>query len=286
MGRGKHESSLQLVAASHEILEEIQPATVRAVCYRLFIDKLTPDMSLKSTRRVSKQLTWTREHGHIPWQWIVDETREAERASLWSDPQSYMHAVRRSYRKDLWNSQPYAVEVWSEKGTVRGTLAPVLNEYGVAFRVQHGFGSATSVHEAAEDSRNRFIIVLYVGDFDPSGMHMSEVDLPNRLERYGGEVYIRRIALRPADLPELPSFPAFTKSRDPRYRWFVERYGDTCWELDAMSPVVLRERVKAEIESHIDKDAWELAKRAEAAEVETIGHVLDRWSAICDRDQQ
>jgi len=36
VGRGKSERSLQLIDASIDILEEIQPATVRAVCYRLF----------------------------------------------------------------------------------------------------------------------------------------------------------------------------------------------------------------------------------------------------------
>jgi hypothetical protein len=141
MGRGKHQSSLDAIAAAKNILDEIQPATVRACCYRLFVAGVIPDMSEKSTKRVSTQLTWAREHKHIPWEWIVDETRDAERVSSWDDPRSYIETVRRSYRKDLWNSQPEFIEVWSEKGTVRGTLLPVLQEYGVAFRVLHGWAS-------------------------------------------------------------------------------------------------------------------------------------------------
>ena len=70
------------------------------------------------------------------------------------------------------------VEVWSEKGTVRGVLAPVLDEYAVGFRVMHGFCSATTVHDVAEDDDGRDLIVLYVGDYDPSGLFMSEHDLP------------------------------------------------------------------------------------------------------------
>jgi hypothetical protein len=42
-------------------------------------------------------------------------------------------------------------------------------------------------------------------------MYMSEVDLPNRIERYGGNVIVRRIALTGADTYELPSFPASDK---------------------------------------------------------------------------
>ena len=74
--------------------------------------------------------------------------------------------------------------MWSEKGTVRGTLAPVLNKYGVTFRVMHGYGSATALHAIAEASAvsDKPLTVLYVGDWDPSGLHMSEIDLPDRLE--------------------------------------------------------------------------------------------------------
>jgi hypothetical protein len=116
----------------------------------------------------------------------------------------------------------------------------VLDEYGVTFRVMHGYGSATAINGVAEDTNcsDKSLTILYVGDFDPSGLHMSEVDLPERLDRYGADADIERIALTETDVadPALPSFPAADKVNDPRYRWFVQNYGDRCWELDAMSP--------------------------------------------------
>lgn len=48
-GRGKSAGSLALIEASHRILAEIQPASVRAVCYRLFIEGLIPSMSRGNT---------------------------------------------------------------------------------------------------------------------------------------------------------------------------------------------------------------------------------------------
>lgn len=63
MGRGKSARSLELVAAAREILAEIQPATVRAVCYRLFTMGLIASMSKNNTNRVSRQLTDARERG-------------------------------------------------------------------------------------------------------------------------------------------------------------------------------------------------------------------------------
>ncbi|MDH3460456.1 MAG: hypothetical protein OEM00_05660, partial [Burkholderiaceae bacterium] len=151
-GRGKSTKTLELIDASLRILREIQPATVRAVCYRLFCLKLITNMSKGSTDKVSKQLVWAREDGRLPWHWIVDETREAERISSWRNPSDFIESAVRQYRKDYWELQPGWVEVWSEKGTVRGTLAPILKKYGIAFRVMHGYGSATAIKDIAVET--------------------------------------------------------------------------------------------------------------------------------------
>ena len=100
MGRGKSRRSLEIIDAADEILAEIQPASVRAVCYRLFALGLIESMAKGETNKVSKQLTWARETGLIPWEWIVDETRDAERVSAWEHPEAYVDAVKRSYRRD------------------------------------------------------------------------------------------------------------------------------------------------------------------------------------------
>src|SRR2546423_15554010 len=55
MPRGKAQKSLDLIEAAYEILEEIQPATVRAVCYRLFIAGLIQHMGKNETNKVSTQ---------------------------------------------------------------------------------------------------------------------------------------------------------------------------------------------------------------------------------------
>jgi hypothetical protein len=108
---------------------------------------------------------------------------------------------------------------------------------------------------------------------------MSEVDLPARLAEYGGEVTLERIALIGRDVADstLPSFAADDKRKDPRWGWFTQRHGTRCWELDALSPVLLRERVEEEIHSRIDWDAWERCTRAEAAERESLRDVLGAW---------
>lgn len=276
-GRGKSQKSLDLIDAARDILEEIQPATVRAVCYRLFVQKMIKSMSKIETGKVSKQLTWAREQGIVPWEWIVDETRAPERIAQWSDPASIMKAAAQQYMKNYWEAQPNRVEVWSEKGTVRGTLAPVLEKYRVTFRVMHGYGSATAIHDIAEETarHDKPLTVLYVGDWDPSGMNMSEVDLPDRLARYGGRATIIRVALDESDVDddtELPGFEAHERQADSRFDWFVENYGWMCWELDALPPPDLRERVEARIVDLLDVDAWNHVARIEAVELESMAN--------------
>jgi hypothetical protein len=279
MGRGKSQRSLDLINAAHRILQEIAPASVRAVCYRLFVEGLTASMAKTETNRVSTQLVYARMEGVIPWEWVVDETRQVEQRPSWADPAEYVSAVSRSYRRDRWRQQPYHVEVWAEKGTVRGTLAPVLSAYGVPFRVMHGYGSATTVHDVAQRSEGEKFIALYCGDWDPSGLHMSEVDLPSRIAEMDGAVTVVRVALGVEDVANssLPGFDVETKRADSRYQWFRERYGTRCVELDALNPVHLRERVQLAIGDYIDWDEWERCEKTEKLERESMHSILDKW---------
>lgn len=169
MGRGKSQESRKLIEAAFHILEEIQPASIRAVCYRLFAAGEIDSMSKNNTNRVSTQLVYAREQGIIRWEWVADESHKPERPGTWSSVQDFADVVRKSYRRNYWDTQECCVEIWSEKGTVRGTLAPVLHDYGVTFQVFHSYGSATTVHSAASDSWrvDKPFKVFYVGDWDP-----------------------------------------------------------------------------------------------------------------------
>lgn len=282
--RGKSRATIAMVEAARAILEEVQPASVRAVCYRLFTMGLIDAMTKANTDKVSRALVWAREEGIIPWEWIVDETREVEQVPSWNDPESLIRAAVSQYRKDYWRHQPNHVEVFSEKGTVRGTLKPVLDEFGVAFRVMHGYGSATAIKGIAElsSASSKPFIALYVGDWDCSGLHMSEVDLPQRITEYGGDVRVVRLALNREDVErgKLPSFDADTKRGDPRYQWFVQKYGSTCWELDALSPVILRDRIRDAITALLDVETWNRMVDVEAAERQSMSDVLGQWSKL------
>ena len=268
-GRGRAKKSLDLISAMYAMAEAAQPITGRGIGYKLFVADLIASMSRNDMQRVYRLLKEAREQGIIPWEWIVDETRSIERVSTWDDPEQYARCVARSYRRDFWNQQPHRVQVWSEKGTVRGVLQPVLDQYAVGFNAVHGFNSATNTYSAAQDDDGRELIVLYVGDYDPSGLFMSEQDLPYRLSEYGGHhITVKRVALTREHIHALPSFPADDKRKDPRYKWFSANHGDRCWELDAMDPNDFRDCVEDAIVELIEPDAWARCETVNQAERE------------------
>jgi hypothetical protein len=290
--RGRAQATLDLIDTCIKIIEPCQPISVRGVCYKLFVAGLIDSMAGKNTQKISRILTDAREEGLIPWEWIVDESRQLERQPRWSNLEAYAAVIERAYRRDFWADQNSCVVVMSEKSTVAGVLRPTLHQYGVPFFACHGFNSATKVHELAEQIINdsRHYIFLYVGDYDPSGLWMSEKDLSNRLFKYGAgwphyeyeyaKYHLDRVALTSEDTEDLPSFSALSKNKDPRYEWYVDSYGDDCWELDAMDPATLRDRVESYIKDEIDPDAWERHLVIEAAQRQSTKMVAAQLAAM------
>jgi hypothetical protein len=120
MARGKSKASLELIQAAHDIAERNNPLTIRGICYKLFVQGLIPDMSTKSTRRVSEQLTDARKPDRNfcgwwdDWRWIVDENREAEITAQWDTPEQRIQEAIQNYRRNNWRDQPVDIELWSE----------------------------------------------------------------------------------------------------------------------------------------------------------------------------
>jgi hypothetical protein len=146
-GRGLAQKNLDLIEHAERILAETNPATVRGVCYQLFTRDLIENMSVKCVSNVSRMLVYAREKGIIPWEWIVDDTRQEERVSSWNGLGDFGETIVQGYRKDFWQHQPKWLKVVSEKATIGGVVRPVLKQFAVDFQVMHGYGSATSIYD-------------------------------------------------------------------------------------------------------------------------------------------
>ena len=72
-----------MIAAIVEIARAIQPCSVRALAYQLFNRKLIPSMGKRDTQKVSRWCTIAREEGTLPWEWVVDPTRQEQTVATW-----------------------------------------------------------------------------------------------------------------------------------------------------------------------------------------------------------
>ena len=53
-----------------------------------------------------------------------------------------------------------------------------------------------------------------------------------------------------------------------------------CWEVDALSPVILRDRAEHAIIERLDAAAWTRAEVVEAAERDSLNTILAAWPGI------
>jgi hypothetical protein len=70
-------------------------------------------------------------------------------------------------------------------------------------------------------------------------------------------------------------FDAATKADDSRYCWFVEHYGQRCWELDALSPAYLRRDAEEAIKGNIVQELWDRCQLIEQAARDSLKEILD-----------
>lgn len=271
----------------NEILAQYTEATIRQIYYRLVSP---PYQYMAKTRSMytsfDRMLTRARECGDIDWQKIVDRSRSVIRASGgWTSPQAFLEAVKdnlRDYHEhyaiDMWANQNYKLKILIEKDALAQIIAGEALPYQVDAVPGRGYNSFTQLKQQAVElvqglDVDKSMTVLYFGDFDPSGLDIDR-SAGERLELYSGlDFDFVRVALTEADLEELPANP--TKVADTRAKAYVARYGDRCWELDALPPDELRAKVKSAIVGYIDETLWEADLVRSQRERQTVKKMLD-----------
>jgi hypothetical protein len=90
--RGMAQKSPDLIEHSRRILAAIHPTSSRGVAYQLFIRGLIENMGNPCVGKVAHLLVLAREKGIVPWEWIVDNTRQEEGVSTWNGSASDLPA--------------------------------------------------------------------------------------------------------------------------------------------------------------------------------------------------
>jgi hypothetical protein len=184
----------------------------------------------------------------------------------------YIKETDENYTIPRWYKQPNYVEVWLEKDALVSMFESILSDRQVRIVPNRGWTSRTFVTEnidrlmrkSGEEGIKR-VIVLYFGDFDPSGLRMDE-NLEEEISNYGIDfqrIAITRPQIKEFDLEHLQNPDVKTleklegnsdKKGDANTDWFKHTWGDGDVyqiELDAMH--ARREQFKELLLSTVDQ---------------------------------
>ena len=253
------EDTIEIIARMNKILAEYSGrVSVRQLYYRFVAADLIPN-SQQSYNRIQSIITNARYAGMIDWDAIEDRNREAQRPSEYKSGATALELLYQNFRLNRWEDQPFYVEVWVEKAALAGILATVSDVFHVTMMVNRGYSSASAMKESADRIRARSgltarPVVIYLGDHDPSGEDMVR-DIRERLIEFGCPQWldIRKLALTMAQIEEYRCPPNPAKVTDSRAAAYIEKFGDSSWELDALPPDVLEDMLADAVKSYIDK---------------------------------
>jgi hypothetical protein len=262
-----------VVPVAAEILREHHPMTLRQVFYRLVARQLITNSS-QHYDTLSKALVRARQNGTIPWAHLEDRLRWPREVPMWDDIADFGADVAEDYRRDVWKTQPRYFELWCEKDALSGIFQNELWDYGVTFNIGRGYDSWSAIKNTADRlAAYDDPLILYFGDFDPSGEDMV-VSLEKRLQWFGVGFEIRKIALTRQDIDDYNLPPDFTKATDTRAAAHIAIHGDIAVELDALPVEVLRERIVECVEANMDLAALARVRKRETADRRKIKRLL------------
>lgn len=222
--------------------------------------------------------------GLLSWTAIEDRTRALQGRRTWNGPRDAVSDIRERYLTDLWADQTWRPEVWVEKEAMEGVVAQVCHGLRVDFFCVRGYGSNSALWKAGRRmasyiQRGQRPIIFYLGDHDPSGLHMAE-DIRGRLELYAGTpIQVVRIGLNMDQIELYKPPPNPAKQTDSRFKRYQEETGlNESWELDALPTNVIRSLIANSVHKLTDVKKWDAALLEEAADKERLDAVLEEMS--------
>lgn len=258
----------------NEIIETYQAEgyrlTLRQLYYQLVSRDIIPNRQAEYAK-LSNLLKEGRMAGIVDWDAIEDRLRRPDVPPSWESPREIIRACIDQYRVNRMKDQTTYMEVWVEKDALSGVLKRVTEKYHVPIVVNRGYSSATAMHDAhmrfADVPGNvESILVIYIGDFDPSGQDMIR-DITDRILEFNSvsnyvfevvPIALLRSQIRTYDPPPNPA-----KITDPRAKKYIKEYGPTSWEVDALRPEILHSLLEDEILAHLDMEKYEQALESE-----------------------
>lgn len=247
--------------------------TLRQLYYQ-FVARAIIENSQQSYKRLGSIVNDARIAGLLDWDAIEDRTRNLESLAWWDTPGDLLESCADQFKFDLWADQDHRVEVWIEKEALVGVIQPICDELRVPYFACRGYTSQSEAWAAGRrflryNGKNQKVIVLHLGDHDPSGIDMSRDNL-ERIQLFAefGEVDLKRLALNRDQVDRYKPPPNPAKITDSRAEGYIATHGDQSWELDALEPRVIADLIRRNVKKYLDAELWRssLAREEEAQE--------------------
>ncbi len=246
---------------AESMVKRFGPITLRQLYYQLVSRNIITNAP-RSYDNFKNHMANARETGLIEYDIFEDRSRHTivpSALSRYTDVESYVRkCVERSLTTptlDIWEDQPYHVEVWIEKDALVTLFSMVARKKQVPLFPSRGFTSLTKIEEARKRFREKIeqgkkVVLLYAGDLDPSGWGIYE-NICNKFRDEEG-IELKRFALNPDQTTGLEPMPI--KSTDSRHDAFRKKHPDIkgAYELDAMNPDELQRLTEEAIDDYFD----------------------------------
>lgn len=227
------DDSLALIEKINAVIDDYRAQgfslTLRQVYYQMVARAIIPNNE-RSYKNLGSLINDARLAGLIDWTAIEDRTRNLRGNSHWNAPSDVIDSAAYSYHVDHWAGQGNYVEVWVEKDALVGIVGQICQRLDVNYFSCRGYVSQSEMWEAARRLYHRSregknIVLLHLGDHDPSGRDMSR-DILERIKMFGtDDLEFHRLALNMDQIDRYNPPPNPTKLTDSRATGYTDERG-------------------------------------------------------------
>lgn len=297
-------SSLAIIEQADAICREYAAQgydlTLRQLYYQFVARGFIPNRDTEY-KRLGGIINDARLAGLIDWNHLTDRTRNVRGGDVrFMTEGDYIRSLADSYSLPLWDESRVRIEVWVEKEALAGIVQRAAGGYRVEHFSCRGYvsqsemwGAAQRLERKLDDGVTERIVILHLGDHDPSGIDMTR-DIRDRLGLFlGGDgfdpgaVTIRRIALNIDQVQQYNPPPNPAKLTDSRVGGYLARFGNESWELDALDPDTLRQLIESHIQSELADEGYESTWSDKLADQRkrraAMVKVASQWPAIVEQ---
>lgn len=238
--KGRLQRAAHVILLEHE-RDDALPTSIRFVFYeaeqRGIVSKERGRQKGRSDdQNFTDAIMWLRDKGIIPFDWIVDETREVTEWDYADSVADYVRDAPRDARIDCWDGEPPPL-ILCESRSLAGVLRRVAYDYLCRITSTNGQAGGFLMTEVVPRLSNGRR-VLYLGDYDHQAGQIERATR-RRLESAVGPIEWERLALTEEQVEEHDLARLTIRKEDKRYRKnSPDRFHDAI-ETEAMSQTII-----------------------------------------------